>query len=407
MSSSHQVIFTRREDSGSKVIKKSTTWDFLPGYVLKRGDLIVAMTEQAEGLLGSPALIPKNDLYLHNQRLGLIIVLNTKRIDKRFLYYLFNFRSVREQISSTANGAKIRHTSPSRIYEVKVDLPPLSSQQKIAAILSSYDRLIENNQRRIAIFGEMARLIYDEWFVKFGFPGHDKVKMVESELGVIPHAWQVTQLGECITALETGKRPKGGATEAEGGIPSIGAENIDGIGVHDYAAEKYVPRDYYNNMRKGIVRDRDVALYKDGAYIGKSSYFRNGFPYSECCVNEHVFLIRADGKRLTQNALYLWLRLPDAIHAIRSTNANAAQPGVNQDGIKGLKVLLPTQELAQQFDHFIEPFLAEIVNLAKRNRNLRMTRELLLPKLISGEIDVEELDIKMPAENGVAIAATV
>jgi type I restriction enzyme S subunit len=108
-------------------------------------------------------------------------------------------------------------------------------------------------------------------------------------------------------------------------------------------------------------------------------------------VNEHVFLLRSSGKRLTQNALYLWLREPDTVHAIRATNSNAAQPGINQQGINGLKIVVPTASLASRFDETVEPLLAQIVNLAKRNQNLRRTRDLLLPKLMSGEIDVSQL----------------
>jgi type I restriction enzyme S subunit len=154
-------------------------------------------------------------------------------------------------------------------------------------------------------------------------------------------------------------------------------------------AEKFVSRKFFQEMRKGVVRDRDVAIYKDGAYIGKSSYFRDGFPHSECCVNEHVFLLRANGARLKQNALYLWLQEPDTVQTIRSKNANAAQPGINQQTVGGLELVLPDEKTAAHFDRLVEPLLAEIINLAKRIQNLRRTRDLLLPRLISGETSVE------------------
>ena len=94
-------------------------------YILKRGDLLVAMTEQAPGLLGSSILVPEDNHYLHNQRLGLVNDLDESEIDRVFLYYLFNYRDVRAQIHAKASGTKVRHTAPSRIYEVEVLLPPL------------------------------------------------------------------------------------------------------------------------------------------------------------------------------------------------------------------------------------------------------------------------------------------
>jgi len=367
-----------------------------PEFVLKKGDLLIVMTEQAEGLLGSAAFIPKNNRYLHNQRLGLITQCNPNHSDRRFLYYLFNSKVVRQKIRASASGTKVRHTSPSRIYEIKQKIPSIISQHKIAAILSTYDDLIEKNTRRIKILEEMAQAIYREWFVHFHFPGHEGVRIVESEMGLIPEGWEVCQLGDQLAALETGKRPKGGAIGFEGGVPSIGAENVNGIGKHDFSSEKYVPSNFFSQMRQGIIQNGDVAIYKDGAYIGRSSYFRDSFPYSKCCVNEHVFLLRSNNVKLTQNILYLWLQEHETLEAIRSTNSNAAQPGINREGLNGIELILPPIKLAKQFDNIVEPILAKIINHAKHNQNLRRTRDLLLPRLISGELDVSELEIMIP-----------
>ncbi|MEW6542111.1 MAG: HsdR family type I site-specific deoxyribonuclease [Nitrospirota bacterium] len=139
-------------------------------YVLNEGDLIVAMTEQAEGLLASSAIIPRSGLYLHNQRLGLVQIRDESKTDKCFLYHLFNYKPVRQQIRASASGVKIRHTAPSRIAEVTVRVPPPPIQRRIAGILSAYDDLIENNLRRIKILEEMARSLYREWFIHFRFP---------------------------------------------------------------------------------------------------------------------------------------------------------------------------------------------------------------------------------------------
>lgn len=118
-------------------------------YLLSCGDLVVVMTEQADGLLGSSALIPESGRYLHNQRIGLIVDLNEKHVDKPFLYHLFNSKLVRRQIAATASGTKVRHTSPSRIYDVVVMMPPMAEQRYIADVLTTWDRAIDLTARLI------------------------------------------------------------------------------------------------------------------------------------------------------------------------------------------------------------------------------------------------------------------
>jgi type I restriction enzyme S subunit len=308
------------------------------------------------------------------------------------LFFVANSPDFQSQVIRNASGTAQPQLPIGPLKRLTIPLPLISIQRRIAGILSAYDELIENSQRRIKILESMARALYREWFVHFRFPGHESVPRVPSPLGEIPQGWEASTLSAHLSALESGKRPKGGIREVEDGVPSIGAENINGIGKHDFTGEKFIPRAFFQEMRKGIVRGRDVAIYKDGAYIGKSSYFRDGFPHLECCVNEHVFLLRASGVRLRQNALYLWLQEPDTVQTIRSKNTNAAQPGINQQTVGGLELTLPDPQTAEQFDQLVEPLLAEVINLAKKIQNLRRTRDLLLPRLLSGQIDVEALD---------------
>jgi restriction endonuclease S subunit len=265
------------------------------------------------------------------QRTYVVRPRDTEVLTTKFLYYAL--RPKLSELRSFSTGAATKFLTLTILNDTEIQVPPHPVQRRIAGILSAYDELIEKSQRRIRLLEAMARALYREWFVHFRFPGLEKLQRVASPLGDIPQGWEVTTLGTQLAALESGKRPKGGIREVEDGVPSIGAENINGIGQHDFDGEKFIPREFFQEMRKGVVRDRDVAIYKDGAYIGKSSYFRDGFPHSECCVNEHVFLLRANGVRFKQNALYLWLQEPDTVHAIRATNANAAQPGINQQPV--------------------------------------------------------------------------
>ena len=141
--------------------------EFPPEYLLKAGDLVVAMTEQAAGLLGSPAIIPDTGRYLHNQRLGLVSILDKARLDRDFLFRVLNTDSARRHISVTAGGTKVRHTSPRKIRSTHIPLPPLREQGEIAEILSTWDRAIEQTEKLIEVRkrrkkGLMQRLLTGE-----------------------------------------------------------------------------------------------------------------------------------------------------------------------------------------------------------------------------------------------------
>ena len=350
----------------------------------EQGDLLLTSV----GTLGSVYVVKPGDRFYFKDG-NLTWFRHFKGLDSQFLYYWIGSPQGKAELQKCTIGSSQSAFTIVLLKSMEIELPPLPIQKHIAGILSAYDELIENSQRRIRILEAMARALYREWFVHFRFPGHENHPRVPSPLGEIPEGWEGTTLGAHLAALESGKRPKGGIRDVNDGVPSIGAENINGIGEHDFAGEKFIPREFFQEMRKGVVCDRDVAIYKDGAYIGKSSYFRDGFPHSECCVNEHVFLLRADGVRLRQNALYLWLQEPDTVQTIRSKNANAAQPGINQQTVRGLEVILPDEKVAAHFDLLVDPLLAEIINLAKKTQNLRRTRDLLLPRLLSGQLELD------------------
>jgi type I restriction enzyme S subunit len=359
--------------------------------ILRHGDIVFVRSNGNRELIGRSLFIEHPPEEVTHSAFTIRLRFTSREVLPQFYAYCFRSPLIRKGLTAFGGGTNISNLNQDILSALEIPIPPLPVQRRIADILSAYDELIENNQRRIHILEEMARALYREWFVSFRFPGHESMPMADSSLGKIPKDWDVARLGDHLGALESGKRPKGGVRDITSGIPSIGAENINGIGQHNFANEKYVPREFYDQMNNGVVKDRDVAIYKDGAYIGKSSYFRDGFPHAECCVNEHVFLLRANGKRLTQNALYLWLQEPDSLHAIRATNSNAAQPGVNQPAVNGLELVLPDSKTAAHFGRLVEPLLAEIICLAKHNQNLRRTRDLLLPRLLSGQISLLEM----------------
>src|SRR5450432_524407 len=175
-------------------------------------------------------------------------------IEPDYVYWYLRQPSVIEKACSLAGCAAQPDLGHNAFKSILFTYPEPPAQRRIAGILSAYDELIENCQRRIRILEEMARALYREWFVHFRFPGHEKVPFVHSTLVPIPRGWRVTTLGEELAELESGKRPKGGIRDVIDGVPSIGAENIDGIGSHDFSSEKFVPREFFDRMNKGVVR---------------------------------------------------------------------------------------------------------------------------------------------------------
>ena len=353
----------------------------------KAGDVLFSII----GSIGEPYLVRPQDLFGLSSSVS-ILRANTKIIFPKYLYYWIRGHIFQNALYGIKGGVAQGYVSLEMIKSLPLVYPPLSTQHKITTILSAYDDFIENNTRRIKILEEMAQALYREWFVNFRFPGHEKVKIVESEFGLKPGGWEVKTLKDVLKGLESGTRPKGGINPLDCDVPSIGAENILGLGQYDYSKEKYISSTFYENMKRGRVRSGDVLLYKDGAKIGRKAMFVDGFPHTKCCINEHVFILRTNDC-CSQNYLYFWLDQPEMTQKIRNLNANAAQPGINQAGVRSLPIILPDQTTFNKFESIIEPLLIQLFNLAKKNIILRHSRDLLLPKLISGEVDVSGIDI--------------
>ena len=373
-------------------------------YILSRGDLIVAMTEQGEGLLGSAAIVPESSRYLHNQRLGLIQNLND--VNKRFLYYLFNSHPVRQQIRASCSGVKVRHTSPSRIYDVKVDIPPHPTQRKIAAVLSAYDDLIENNLRRIKILEEMAQNIYREWFVKFRFPGYERVRFVDSPLGPIPEGWEAVRFSDL---LASGLGGDWGLDEPDAKEDSpvfvIRGTDFDSI-VNGTALR--TPRRFITPTSQAKRQLQAGDLLVENSINAKSR-----------CVGTTLLITDGVLRRLSNPAIAASFckvyRFKDQLlaplahlhmrHLYGEGNMafyqNVATNGIgnfqSQRFLESEYLVFPTN-LQRQKEML--GFLNDLTSstLADQTFTLRRTRDLLLLKLISGEVDVSELYITIPEE---------
>lgn len=311
--------------------------------------------------------------------------------DRRFLKFLCSAQVFTNKLLERVTGTSSSHqrVRPDDVLTIEVDIPPPSEQHAIVAILGALDDKIELNHRMNKTLEAMAQALFKSWFVDFK-PFRDQ-GVEESPLGLIPKGWQVGVLEDVVDRIESGSRPRGGVKEIVEGVPSIGAENILGLGKYDYSKTKLVPIDFFQNMQDGIVRRGDVLLYKDGAQLGRKSYFDDDFPFDECCVNEHVFIIRTNNL-VTQRYLYFWFDQPWVTEEIINLNSNSAQPGINRTSVATLTILIPPVRVVESFDKVVSSLTKRIFLNAKESHNLAPIRDTLLPKLLSGEIRVKDAE---------------
>ena len=309
-----------------------------------------------------------------------------KDFDQGFLFYFLANQSFIDACNSGSSGTRMPRADWDHLSETEWKLPPLSTQRRIADILSALDDKIELNRQTNATLEAIAQAIFKEWFVDFRYPGATG-EMVDSELGPIPRGWRVGILSEVLSSIESGSRPKGGVGDLAEGIPSIGAENINGLGFYDFSKEKFVSEEFFAKLKSGIVKSEDVLLYKDGASLGRKTMFMDGFPHQICAINEHVFILRSNNL-INQLFLYFWLDQSYMTENIKSLNSNSAQPGINQPAVRSLPILIPEKTISEKFEQIVKPLLSKLFNDCKESYSLSLLRDKLLPKLMSGEIQI-------------------
>ncbi|MGE0133466.1 MAG: restriction endonuclease subunit S [Blastocatellales bacterium] len=273
--------------------------------------------------------------------------------DPRFLCYFLQTLHLENFDTGASNPTLNRN----HLHKIKVRFPKAPIQRKIAAILSAYDDLIENNQRRIALLERMAEEIYREWFVRMRFPGHEQVKF---EKGV-PEGWEIKRLGEVIE-LCYGKALKEDE-RVPGEFPVYGSSGVVGTHNKPLVAGPGIVVGRKGNVGSVHWTDRDFYPI-DTAYYVKSNI----------------------------SGYYLFFLL----HSMNFINNDAAVPGLNRNQAYSNKFFLPEKRLILEFSRVTEYLFTMKQKLTKKNEMLRATRDMLLSRLISGTLSVENLDIQFP-----------
>ncbi len=336
-------------------------------FILKPNDVIVTMTDLSKmaDTIGYSAKVPSSSkTYLHNQRIGLIKLLNDE-VDIDFIYWFLRTSNYQRYVAGSSTGATVKHTSPTKIYSYKGIIPPLETQKKIASILSGYDDLIENNLKRIKILGDMAQQTYEEWFVRMRFPGHESAT-INPETG-LPEGWEKVKLGDFINfkkgkKLEETFEEKLPDTEKVLLLDSLesGKFNYTKVGNHS------------------LVKRGDILMLMDGA---RSSYV---FLADDGIIGSTM--AKVETKNLPSSLLFYYFQRN--LEWLQINNTGAAIPHANPNFIKKIDFKLPNKELLNTWEMFIQPIWKNIWNLKDQNQRLREARDILLPRLMMGMIEV-------------------
>ena len=306
------------------------------------------------------------DMCLHD---GFLYFTNIKEdiININFLYYWFLYN--RNLIVNQANGSVFKNLKKDIVENFEINVPNMDTQLKIVEVLDNINSKIELNN-------EINNNLHD---------------LAEQQFNEIYSLGAPRKLDELLFNVSTGSRPKGGAQKS--GIPSVGAEKIEKFGIYDYSSEKYISEDYYEKLKNGKLNSGDVLLYKDGAYTGKVSMCLNGFPHNKAAVNEHVFILNTENN-WAQNYLYFVLYNKDNKEMLhRLASSKAAQPGLNQVELKSIEINICDKEDILKFENNVKPIMEKMALNSLENKRLAELRDTLLPKLMNGEIDLDNIEI--------------
>lgn len=337
---------------------------------LRPGDVAVVRT----GYPGTACVIPES--LPDSNCSDLVIVRPSVLLNPHYLAAIFNSQFGKDLVGGNLVGAAQQHFNVTVAKELQLLIPPRGEQDKIAAILSAYDDLIANNQRRITLLERMAEDIYREWFVRLRFPGHENVKV---EKGV-PQGWELASLASLGTYLN------GYAFDPtewfEEGIPIIKIrEMTSGI-----TAE--TPRNPGQAIPSRYHFGNDEIIFSWSATLLVKIWDQG-----PGLLNQHLFKVTpANGVSKS----FLFFSIKFSLPIFESLTTGSTMKHIKRKELETVKVMRPVPDLIERFDSVVEPILAQVLQLTKANRELIATRDALLPRLISGKLSVDALDIRFP-----------
>jgi type I restriction enzyme S subunit len=329
-----------------------------------RGDLVFTQ----RGTLGQVGLIPESaryDRYVISQS-QMKLTVDPKVAHAPYVYYFFRHPVTVQTIHDRALTSGVPHINLGILKRLEMPLPPLEHQTRIASILSAYDDLIENNTRRIALLEQAARHLYDEWFVRLKFPGHERTRIVNG----VPEGWKKTPFSALANFVNgyPFKPDELGST----GLPIVKIPEI-----RDGVTEKTPRNEGENIPSKYMLKDTDLLFSWSGTLLID---FWHGGP---AILNQHLFRVEPNG---LCSAEFLLLALRIALPLFTNQTIGATMKHIRKGALTAVTTTLPTKPVLEQFDVFAAATYRQVLNLYRQNQKLRTARDHLLPRLMNGEI---------------------
>lgn len=346
---------------------KYFTSEYPKEYVLKPNDLIVTMTDLSKDgdTLGYSALVPETSrVYLHNQRIGLVQI-ESDKISKDYLYWFMRTRRYQKQIVATASGSTVKHTSPSRICEIELELPSLVEQNKIATVLNNIEKKLYINEGINNNLEQQMQALYKSWFVDF-----------KPYSGTKPTNWNKTDIYSIANIIY--------------GAPFASKLfNTEGLGkpiirIRDLKEQEFVTYTTEEHPKGHLIQPGDIVVGMDGEFR----------PYlwgnEEAWLNQRVCIF--ENKRPNGKAFLLYTLKP-LLNVIEQTQVATTVIHIGKKDFDAFEIFLPDEDSLNRFDEITTPMVEQIVNNRIENKRLSNLRDVLLPKLMLSEINVSEIDL--------------
>ena len=351
------------------------TFKQISRYTVDAGDVCITIV----GNIGDVGITPS---WLHGANLteNAVKLVNLRpELDKTFLAYALLSPSAQSQMKQTAAGVAQPKLGIYKVNEIEIPFPPLPVQRRIAGILSAYDELIENNQRRIRILEDVARSLYREWFVRFRYPGHESVQLVDSPLGQIPQGWEVKKISDIAVVNRAQINAKNAPDELHYiDIASVSPGQIVYVTTYAFA-------DAPGRARR-VVQHGDVLW--SCVRPNRRSHAPVLHPETNTIASTGFAVLTA--KAVPFTFLYFATTTDDFVGYLTNNASGAAYPAVTATTFEKADLLIPSAPLLKKFGDVTIPLSEQIHTLQRQTANLRRTRDLLLPRLLSGQVTLSK-----------------
>lgn len=337
---------------------------------LQQGDVVFTR----EAPLGEAAIVRDAENYFLGQRLVLYRA-NPQVCDNKFLLYAFLNHETKQAIIAKGNGATVLHLRVPECENIEIKAPDIEIQRRIGVILFLYDELIANNQKQIKLLEEAAQRLYKEWFVDLRFPGHEDVAIVDG----VPEGWKKQKISE-FGDIITGKTPSTSKEQYYGGsIPFVKIPDMHGC-VYPITTEATLTTEGANTQKNKFIPKNGI-MVSCIATVGLVN-----IAIEHCQTNQQINSIILNNE---QDLYYVYSTMKRLKALLEGVGSNGAtMTNVNKTKFGNLEVLYPTEELCKSYFDFCDPIFKKIYSLSVSNNKLVQARERLLPKLMSGEIEV-------------------